>query len=260
MSGVSKSFHSSSGDVTVALKDVGFESHAGEFVAVLGASGCGKTTVLRILAGLETCDEGEVRILGKPVVAPPEDTSLMFQSSVLLPWLTVLDNVMLPAKIGHRIDEDMKARANQLLATAGLHGFAEHFPRELSGGMRQRVALCRSLLLDPALLLMDEPFGALDALTRSYMGRELNRLWKETSKTVIFVTHDVAEAVRLSTRILIMSPRPGRVTQSIDLSDLDDSYDNRIQAPQAARLILELESELMQPIPAEPRSPDVRSN
>ncbi len=199
----------------VALKDVSLSVGAAEFVSLLGPSGCGKSTLLRCIAGLERPTGGTIILHGNAVTAPPEDMGVVFQRDVLLDWLTVLRNVLLPARIRRRPLAEWRPKAERLLELIGLEGFANRFPWELSGGMRQRVAICRALLLDPALLLMDEPFGALDAMTRDELNLELQRLWLADAKTVLFVTHSIAEAVFLSDRVIVMSRSPGHVADIV---------------------------------------------
>jgi NitT/TauT family transport system ATP-binding protein len=198
-----------------ALKGVDLAIERGKFVSVVGPSGCGKSTLLSMLGGLLQPTEGTVLLDGEAVVEPSAKIGFAFQDAVLLPWRTVLDNVLLPAQIRTGRKGDHEARARELLATVGLTGFENNLPSELSGGMRQRVAIARALLLDPSVLLMDEPFGALDALTRERMGEELLRIWQGTRKTVVFVTHGIAEAVFLSDRVIAMSARPGRVVRDL---------------------------------------------
>jgi NitT/TauT family transport system ATP-binding protein len=240
LSHISKIFHSLGGAV-VALEQVDLSIAPGEFIALLGPSGCGKTTLLRILAGLETASDGKVVIDGVEVAAPIDGVSFVFQTSVLLPWRTVIENVLLPAEIAGSVDARWTAKAQALLRTAGLEGFEQHRPQELSGGMRQRVSLCRALLMDPKLLLMDEPFGALDAMTRDAMNEELHRLWKATGKTIVFVTHDIAEAVRLATRIVVMTVRPGRVACVVQAGFDDEiGYEERVKSARASELAIEL--------------------
>jgi len=202
-----------------ALRDISFGVGRGEFVALVGPSGCGKSTLLRIVAGLRPPTGGDVMVDGRRVTRPMAEVGMVFQAPVLLRWRTVLDNVLLPAELAGLDARRYRARARDLLRLVGLADFETKLPRELSGGMQQRASLCRALLLDPPLLLMDEPFGALDAMTRDEMNLELLRVWGEDAvtaggrdrKTILFVTHSIPEAVFLADRIVVMSPRPGRV-------------------------------------------------
>ena len=203
--------------VTHALDRVDLEIEAGEFVAVLGPSGCGKSTLLKILAGLLDHTTGEIEISGKPVTGPQTGLGIVFQSPVLLDWRTILDNVLLQAELRRLPRADYRERAMQLLARFGLEGFEDRHPWELSGGMRQRAAICRALLCDPELLLMDEPFGALDAMTRDDLNVELTRIWQGTNKTVLFITHSIVESVYLADRVVMMSRGPGRIVEVIDI-------------------------------------------
>ncbi len=203
----------------VALRDVSFEIERGQFVSILGQSGCGKSTLLKMTAGVTPISSGSISIAGEPVVGPHEDLGMVFQTPVLLEWRDVLGNVMLPIEIlgrgrGRSAGE---ARARELVEMVGLGGFENRYPSELSGGMQQRVAICRALVMDPPLLLMDEPFGALDALTRDEMALEVLRIWERTHKTIVFVTHSIDEAVLLSDRVVVMTPRPGSVRQIMDI-------------------------------------------
>jgi NitT/TauT family transport system ATP-binding protein len=199
----------------VALQDIEFAIPEGAFVAIVGPSGCGKSTLLKILAGLLPTTHGEALLRGSPIAGPRRDIGVVFQAPVLFPWRTVLDNVLLPVDVqrlgraGHRQD------AIDLLALVGLAGFEQRYPWELSGGMQQRVAIVRALVHDPAMLLMDEPFGALDAMTREQMNVELQRIWLEKRKTILFITHSIAEAVYLADRVLVMTPRPGRIMDDL---------------------------------------------
>ncbi len=214
---VGMTYMAASGPVE-ALADISLRVGAGQFVSLVGPSGCGKSTLLRIVAGLRPATRGEVNVTGRKVTRPIPDIGMVFQAPILLKWRSILQNVLLPAELAGRDASGLRGRALQLLDMAGLGGFAEKLPRELSGGMQQRAALCRALLLDPPLLLMDEPFGALDAMTRDDMALELLRIWGETSgtrKTVIFVTHSIAEAVFLSDRVVVVTPRPGRIAADI---------------------------------------------
>jgi len=207
--------YSSRGSPIVALKDVNLSVGAAKFVSLLGPSGCGKSTLLRCVAGLERPTAGSIALRGDAVTMPPEDMGVVFQRDVLLDWLTVIRNILLPARIRRQPLDQWRPKAERLLELIGLDGFANRFPWELSGGMRQRVAICRALLLEPALLLMDEPFGSLDAMTRDELNLELQRLWLADAKTVLFVTHSIAEAVFLSDQIIIMSRSPGRVVDVV---------------------------------------------
>jgi len=205
-----------------AVRDITFSVGRGELCALVGPSGCGKSTVLRLVAGLRQATAGTVRVAGRPVTRPIADLGMVFQQPVLLRWRTVLDNVLLPAELAGHDPRRHTQRARELLALVGLGEFADKLPRELSGGMQQRAALCRALLLDPPLLLMDEPFGALDAMTRDEMNLELLRVWGEGAparKTVLFVTHSIPEAAFLADRVVLMTPRPGRVARvfAVDL-------------------------------------------
>jgi len=198
-------------DAVVALADIDFRVREGEFVSIVGPSGCGKSTLLRILAGLMPPTDGEASLGGTTITGPRRDIGVVFQSPVLFPWRTVLANAEVPVDVQGLDRKAMRARALELLKLVGLDGFESRYPRELSGGMQQRVSLVRALIHDPALLLMDEPFGALDAMTRETMHIELQRIWMERRKTVAFITHSIAEAVFLADRVLVMTPRPGRI-------------------------------------------------
>ena len=199
----------------VAVSDVSLQVREGEFCVIVGPSGCGKSTLLKVLAGLVRA-EGRASIRGEAVGSPRDDIGFVFQSATLLPWLTVLDNVLLPLKVQRRADRaGWHDRAMGLLDVVGLRDFASSYPYELSGGMQQRVGMARALVHEPSLLLMDEPFGALDALTREQMNAELQRIWLMRPKTVLFVTHSISEAVFLADRVVVMSARPGRIVADI---------------------------------------------
>ena len=211
---LSKVYQSKDGTEVEALRHVSFTVGRGEFVSIVGQSGCGKSSLLKILAGLLPKTSGVITIEDRELAGPRRDIGLMFQKPLLLEWRRVLDNVLLPVEI-YRLDrKEFEEKARRLLGTAGLADFLTKYPFELSGGMQQRVALCRALVAEPSLLLMDEPFGALDTLTRQKMGFELLRLWEEWKSTVLFVTHDVDEAVMLSDKVMVMSSRPGTVLGS----------------------------------------------
>ncbi len=198
-------------DAVHALTDIDFAVRDGEFVSIVGPSGCGKSTLLRILAGLMPPTQGQALLAGSAITGPRRDIGVVFQSPVLFPWRTVLANAEVPVHVQGLNRKAMRARALDLLKLVGLEGFEGRYPRELSGGMQQRVSLVRALIHDPALLLMDEPFGALDAMTRETMHIELQRIWMERRKTIVFITHSIAEAVFLADRVLVMTPRPGKI-------------------------------------------------
>lgn len=202
-------------DRVVALGGVSLQVGEGEFVSLLGPSGCGKSTLLNIVAGLLETTGGGVRLRGEPQSRPRRELGMMFQSPVLLPWRRVEENVRLPAEILVKETESIISRVQDTINLVGLNGFERSYPNQLSGGMAQRVALARILVFDPTVLLMDEPFGALDEFTREAMNLELLRIWATTGKTVLFVTHNINEAVFLSDRVVVMSPRPGRVAAEI---------------------------------------------
>jgi len=205
------------GPPVFALDDVTFSVGAGEFLTVVGPSGCGKSTLLRLVGGLIACTRGEVLRDGSPVAGPSREVGIVFQHPTLLPWRTVWQNVLLPLEVAGPPTEADARRARALLDTAGLGGFERMYPHELSGGMQQRVAICRALVARPHVLLMDEPFGALDAMTREQMNIELLRIWREYRTTVLFVTHSIPEAVFLSERVLVLTPRPGRVARLLEV-------------------------------------------
>jgi NitT/TauT family transport system ATP-binding protein len=215
--GLDKRFKTRSGEVVTALSNISLDIQENEFISVVGPSGCGKTTLLRILAGLELASSGVVNCGGQSVSAPRPDVSVVFQQATLLPWETVMTNVLLPVHLKGDKSAAAVGRAEGLLAFMGLKDFAQKYPFELSGGMQQRVSICRALMREPRILLMDEPFGALDAMTREAMNVELMRIWAEERKTVIFITHSIPEAVLLGDRVIVMSPRPGRVSEIIDV-------------------------------------------
>jgi len=214
--GLSKTYITGSGEVT-ALKNLDFEIYDGEFVSVIGQSGCGKSTLLKVLAGLLPYTAGSVELNGKPLCGPTPEAAVVFQSPVLLPWRTLIDNVLLPIEFRKLPMASYRQTAADLLATVGLTEFAQRYPFELSGGMQQRAAIVRALVQDPRLLLMDEPFGALDAMTREQMNLELLRIWSQSRKTVIFITHSISEAIFLSDRVIAMTARPGTIADVITI-------------------------------------------
>lgn len=213
--GVTKRYQDKSGRDVHALGPVDLTIKPGEFVSVVGPSGCGKSTLLRVIAGLEGASAGELKRYGLPLQDPSYEVGIIFQEHVLFPWASVLQNVMLPADILHLPKDTAEKRAWQLLEMTGLKDFAHHRPQMLSGGMKQRAAFCRAMLADPRFLLLDEPFGALDALTREELSLELSRLWGELGRTAFMITHDIEEAILLGDRVLVMSARPGRIVADI---------------------------------------------
>jgi NitT/TauT family transport system ATP-binding protein len=217
VSGLRKEYRTREGTPLEALRSATFDIADGAFVTVVGPSGCGKTTLLKILAGTLAPSAGEVRLGDRTIAGPSRDVGVVFQAPVLLPWRTVLSNVMVPVEIQGRDRAECEARARHYLELVELSGFEDKYPSELSGGMQQRVGICRALVHDPAVLLMDEPFGALDAMTREAMNLELLRLWQESRKTVVLVTHSIPEAVFLADRVIVMTPRPGRISEILDV-------------------------------------------
>lgn len=216
---LNKVYHSERASVH-ALKDINIDIAEGEFICIVGPSGCGKSTLLRCMAGLESITSGRMALQDNDIVAPPKNMGVVFQRDLLLEWRNVLDNVLVAAEFHGYNVKQYEPRAKELLALFGLSASLDRYPRELSGGMRQRVSICRALLTDPQLLLMDEPFGALDPFTRDELNAELQRTWLATKKTVVFITHSIAEAVYLADRVVIMSRNPGRVEKIIPI-DLD---------------------------------------
>ena len=211
--GLSKTYETRDRQSVLALASVDLTMRSGELLTVVGPSGCGKSTLLKILGGLTPRTAGEATLNGSPIVGPRRDVGVVFQSPTLLPWRTVLDNVMLPIHVLDLDRSEGQRRAQSLIDMVGLSGFEKKYPHELSGGMQQRVAISRALVHEPALLLMDEPFGALDALTREAMNTELQRIWMETRRTVFLITHSISEAVFLGDRVAVMTPRPGRLAE-----------------------------------------------
>ena len=215
LAGVTKTYRRG-GRETHALAAIDLAIRAGEFLAIVGPSGCGKSTLLRIVAGLHLATSGETRVAGRIVDRPQTELGIVFQSPVLLDWRTALDNVLVQVELRGLDPRAYRDRALRLLEQVGLADFADRYPHELSGGMRQRVAIARALIHDAPLLLMDEPFGALDALTREQMRLDLEALWLATRKTVLFITHSIDEAVLLADRVVVMSPRPGQVEREFE--------------------------------------------
>jgi NitT/TauT family transport system ATP-binding protein len=232
---VEKTYRTRRGDLVPALDDITLEVGENEFVTLVGPSGCGKSTLLKLVAGLVPLTRGRIHIRDQPVTEPFPDVGFVFQQPVLLPWRSVLDNVLFSVEMLGLDPRQYRKPAGDLLELTGLAGFEHRYPRELSGGMQQRVAICRALLPDPNLLLMDEPFGALDAMTREEMSLELLRIWEERRKTILFVTHSIPEAILLADRVVVMTPRPGRIARvlQIDLPrprTMDLEFDPRFKA------------------------------
>jgi NitT/TauT family transport system ATP-binding protein len=215
--GVTKTYRTVSGGRVNAIAGIDLSIDDGDFVCIVGPSGCGKSSFLRLVAGLDTVSAGTLTLAGEKVRGPSREVGMVFQNATLLPWMSVAENVALPLRVGGGKSDDTFVRS--LLAMVGLAGFADKYPYELSGGMQQRAAICRALVRDPKVLLMDEPFGALDALTRERMNVELQRIWQASRKTVLLITHSIAESVFLGDRVIVMSPRPGRILEDfrIDL-------------------------------------------
>lgn len=217
IAGLQKIYKTRDGNDIHALKDIDLDIRDAEFISIVGPSGCGKTTLLKILAGILSRTSGDVTMAGRSLSGPSRELGVVFQAPVLLPWRTVLQNVMVPIQVQRRDRAVFEARARALIAMVGLAGFEHKYPSELSGGMQQRVGICRALVHDPSFLLMDEPFGALDAMTRESMNEELQRLWRENRKTILLVTHSIPEAVYLADRVVVMTPRPGRIVDVLDI-------------------------------------------
>jgi len=214
--GVSQTFKGRSGPVE-AIREIDLEIGDGEFLTIIGRSGCGKSTLLRMISGLLKPTRGEVRVAGEPVHEPRRDVAMVFQKPALLPWRSVEDNVMLPVEIFGWRKADYRGKVDQLLEMTGLTSFRQRLPHELSGGMQQRVSLCRALIQSPKVMLMDEPFSALDALTREELAVELQRIHMELGTTIVFVTHSIQEAVLLADRVAVLSSRPGRIRRLVQI-------------------------------------------
>ena len=235
LDGVEKTYRTRRGDVVRAVEDVTLHVAENEFVTLVGPSGCGKSTLLRLVAGLTPATRGAIRVRDTAVREPFPDVGFVFQQPVLLPWRSVLDNVLFSVEMLGQPPRQYRKQAGDLLELTGLGGFETKYPRELSGGMQQRVAICRALLPDPSLLLMDEPFGALDAMTREEMSLELLRVWEERRKTILFVTHSIPEAILLADRVVVMTARPGRIARvlTVDLPrprTMELEFDPRFKA------------------------------
>jgi NitT/TauT family transport system ATP-binding protein len=217
LTGIAKLFPTRAGTSVVALRDVTFDIQPDQFVTLVGPSGCGKSTLLKLIAGIMPVSSGEVRFHGQRLEQPSRKIGMVFQRPVLLPWRSVLGNILFPIQMLGWPVETYRETADRLIELVGLQGFEKALPNELSGGMQQRVSLCRALIYDPEVLLMDEPFGALDAMTREDLSVELLRIWTERRKTVVFVTHSINEAVLLADRVIVMTARPGRVVMDIQI-------------------------------------------
>jgi NitT/TauT family transport system ATP-binding protein len=215
VNGVSKVYRAGTAAAVEAVSSVSFTVPRGQFVAILGPSGCGKSTLLMMVGGLEAVSSGLITVDGKPMTAPRTSIGVMFQDPTLLPWKSALDNVLFPVRVLKRSIEEHREAANNLLQQVGLDGFEHKRPHELSGGMRQRVAICRTLVYDPDVLLMDEPFSALDAISRDEMNELLLDLWQQFTKTALFVTHSIREAVMLADRVLVMTRRPATIVEDL---------------------------------------------
>ena len=240
MRGISKTYVTASSGTVHALDGIDLDIREGEFVCVVGPSGCGKSTLLRMLAGLDSYDEGTLSLDERAVTGPSGKVGVVFQAANLLPWLTVRENVRLPLRVGGR-HEPAERRIDDLLQLAGLSDFGARYPYELSGGMQQRAGICRALARDPQILLMDEPFGALDALTRERMNMELQRIWQANRKTIMLITHSISEAIFLADRVVVMSARPGRVLRELAVPiPRPRSFDTIVSNPVYAKLASEV--------------------
>ncbi|HXQ77448.1 MAG TPA: ABC transporter ATP-binding protein [Gemmatimonadaceae bacterium] len=216
-SAVGKIYYAAKDRSVEALSAIDLSINDGEFVSIVGPSGCGKSTFLSLVAGLIPATGGSLKVASKAVTEPSIDVGIVFQDALLLDWRTVLQNVMVPIEVMGLPREEYRKRALELLEMSGLAAFAQHYPWQLSGGMQRRVAICRALVFNPPILLLDEPFGALDAMTRDYMNVELMRIWQQSRKTVMLITHSIQEAVLLSDRVVVMSAAPGRILKMIDV-------------------------------------------
>lgn len=224
----------------LALDQVSFDVQPGEFVSLVGPSGCGKSTLLNLIGGLHEHSSGSLTFRGEPLTEPRAEIGMMFQTPVLFPWRTVAQNVELPGQVLGLDRKTQERRGEELLALVGLGGFEDRYPNELSGGMKQRAALARLLAYDPEVLLLDEPFGALDEFTRETLDLELLRVWSTTGKTVVFVTHSISEAVFLSDRVFVMTPRPGRLEAVVDIDLHRPRTRELMHDPRFGELVLEI--------------------
>ena len=238
--GVSKVYQSSDGEAVTALTGLDLDVRQDEFLVIVGPSGCGKSTLLKLIVGLLPITDGAITFHGEPIRRPRTDVGMVFQEPVLLPWRTVRQNVLFPIEILRRKDRNYAEECDRLLTLVGLDGFQDKMPYELSGGMQQRVAICRALIHDPSVLVMDEPFGALDAMTRDEMGAELLRIWQHRRKTVLFVTHSIREAVWLADRVIVMTARPARIADIITIDFERPRTDKMQYLPQFGRYVEEI--------------------
>jgi NitT/TauT family transport system ATP-binding protein len=222
----------------LAIDHVSFEARPGEFVSIVGPSGCGKSTLLRLIAGLIPLTGGQISVNGRPVLEPRQDVALMFQRPTLLPWRTALENALLPPKLSGRLDRDAERHAYELLELVGLTGFEHTYPRHLSGGMQQRVALARLLMVGVDVLLLDEPFAAVDQLTRERLNLELLRVHERLEATALLVTHNITEAILLADRVIVMTPRPGRIADVIDVPFERPRVQEMVAQPRFQELVL----------------------
>ena len=237
---LSKTYVSASGAAVHALSRISLDIKPGEFVCVVGPSGCGKSTLLRLLAGLDGYSDGRLLLDGEAVAGPSRKVGVVFQAANLLPWMTVRDNVRMPLRVGGK-HAPAADRIERLLAVTGLGEFGDKYPYELSGGMQQRAGICRALARDPEILLMDEPFGALDALTRERLNLELQRIWQENRKTILLITHSISEAIFLADRVIVMSARPGRILADLHVPiPRPRTFDDIVLHPDYARLAKEV--------------------
>lgn len=244
---VCKTYPARGGEPVEAVRGFSLEIGEQEFITIVGPSGCGKSTLLKLIVGLLQLSEGAIYFDDTLVRGPRIDVGMVFQQPILLPWRSIIDNVLFPIEILRQKEKDFLAEAHNLLKLVGLDGFEDRPPWELSGGMQQRAAICRALIHDPRVLVMDEPFGALDAMTREEMGVELLRIWQDRQKTVVFVTHSIREAVLLADRVVVMTPRPGEIAKLIDVELPRPRTADTEFLPQFDRHVKEIRDLIFQP-------------